>query len=83
MQKTLLNRRRLPVLKAALIGWTTAKPYARIALPIISEVAGGQHKINTPDKANATFTPGLLFPLRDNDPDYPALLMGNHYTLRA
>jgi zinc protease len=41
-------------------------------------VAGAQHKINTPDKANATYTSGLLFPLRDDDPDYPALLMGNY-----
>jgi zinc protease len=47
-------------------------------MPIISEVAGAQHKINTPDKANATYTSGLLFPLRDDDPDYPALLMGNY-----
>ena len=68
----------LPILKAALSGWTAAKPYARIAMPIISEVAGAQHKINTPDKANATYTSGLLFPLRDDDPDYPALLMGNY-----
>ncbi|MDR3377058.1 MAG: insulinase family protein, partial [Verrucomicrobiae bacterium] len=28
--------------------------------------------------ANATFTAGLLFPLRDDDPDYPALALGNH-----
>jgi zinc protease len=68
----------LPILKAALSGWKAAKPYARIAMPITSEVAGAQHKINTPDKANATYTSGLLFPLRDDDPDYPALLMGNY-----
>jgi len=68
----------LPILKAALSGWTAAKPYARIAMPIVGEVAGAQHTINTPDKANATYTSGLLFPLRDDDPDYPALLMGNY-----
>lgn len=68
----------LPILKTALSGWTAAKPYARIAMPITSEVAGAQHAINTPDKANATYTAGLLFPLRDDDPDYPALLMGNY-----
>jgi zinc protease len=68
----------LPILKTALNGWTAAKPYARIAMPITSEVAGAQHTIKTPDKANATYTAGLLFPLRDDDPDYPALLMGNY-----
>jgi zinc protease len=68
----------LPILKAALGGWTAAKPYARIPMPIIGEVPGAQHTINTPDKANATYTAGLLFPLRDDDPDYPALVMGNY-----
>jgi len=68
----------LPVLKTALGGWTCAKPYARITMPITGEVPGSQHKINTPDKANATYTAGLLFRLRDDDPDYPALVMGNY-----
>jgi zinc protease len=68
----------LPLLKDSLAGWKAAKPYARIASPLTAEVAGSQHQLNTPDKANATFTAGLLFPLRDDDPDYPALLMGNY-----
>ncbi len=68
----------LPVLKAALSGWKATKPYARIATPIAGNVAGSQEKIFTPDKANATYTAGLLFPLRDDDPDYPALVIGNN-----
>jgi len=68
----------LPVLKSALAGWNAAKPYARIANPIASEVAAASHKINTPDKANATYVAGLMFPLRDDAADYAALLMGNH-----
>jgi len=68
----------LPILKDTLAGWKAAKPYTRIASPLTAEVAGSEHKINTPDKANATFTTGLLFPMRDDDPDYPALLMGNY-----
>ncbi len=68
----------LPVLSKALSGWTPAKAYARIAMPIPCEVAGAQHKINTPDKANATYTAGLMFPLRDDAPDYPALVIGNY-----
>ena len=68
----------LPVLKSAFAGWQAAKPYARIANPITTEVAGTSQKINTPDKANATYVAGLIFPLQDDAPDYPALLMGTH-----
>jgi len=68
----------LPILKDTFDGWKSNKPYARIASPLTNETAGSQHKIITPDKANATFTAGLLFPLRDDDPDYAALLMGNY-----
>ena len=35
--------------------------------------------IDTPDKANATYVAGLMFPLRDDDPDYPALVLGLSY----
>jgi len=68
----------LPILQETLAGWKAGKPYARIASPLTNEVAASQHKLNTPDKANATYTAGLLFPLRDDDPDYPALVMGNY-----
>jgi len=68
----------LPILKDTLAGWKAAKPYARIASPLTTQAVPAQHKINTPDKANATFTAGLQFPLRDDDPDYPALVMGNY-----
>jgi len=68
----------LPILKDSLAGWKAAKPYARIAWPLTVAAAGSEHTINTPDKANATFTAGLLFPMRDDDPDYPALLIGNY-----
>jgi len=68
----------LPILKDTLAGWKATKPYTRITSPLTAEVAGSQHKINTPDKANATFTTGLLFPMRDDDADYPALVMGNY-----
>ncbi len=35
-------------------------------------------EINTPDKANAVYFAGMQIPLRDDDPDYPALLIGNY-----
>jgi len=68
----------LPILQDALADWRASKPYARIASPLTSVVGGSEHTIETPDKANATFTAGLLFPMRDDDPDYPALLIGNY-----
>jgi len=68
----------LPILKATFAGWKVPKPYARIAMPITREVAGAQHQLNTPDKANATYAAGIMFPLRDDAPDYPAMLIGNY-----
>ena len=68
----------LPILHDTLAGWKAARPYARIAAPIQRDVPASQHTINTPDKANATFTAGLVFPMRDDDPDYAALVMGNY-----
>jgi zinc protease len=68
----------LPVAKQALTGWDPKQAYARIAHPITTTVPGARHVIETPDKANATYTAGVVFPVRDDDPDFPALLMGNY-----
>ena len=68
----------LPVLKQALDGWTATKPYARIVTPTPDGLVGSQHKLSTPDKANATYAAGIVFPLRDDDPDYPALVVANY-----
>src|SRR5262249_19189244 len=67
----------IAVLQQALTGWTAAKPYARIARPVTAPPPGTQQQINTPDKANATYTAGFVFPLKDDDPNYPALVMAN------
>ena len=68
----------LPILTNTFAGWKAAKPYVRIASPLTGAVAASEQKILTPDKANATFTAGENFPLRDDDVDYPALVMGNY-----
>src|SRR5262249_61952820 len=34
--------------------------------------------IETPDKANAVLVAGLNLSIRDDDPDYPALTLGNY-----
>ncbi|HKQ37834.1 MAG TPA: insulinase family protein [Verrucomicrobiae bacterium] len=68
----------LKILEKALAGWKAPRQYARISSPMKAIVPASQHSINTPDKANATFTAGLLFFLRDDEPDYPALAMANY-----
>src|SRR6185436_2184322 len=50
----------------------------RIVSKIPGDIPASQHTIHTSDKANATFTAGLVFPMRDDDSDYPALGMGNY-----
>jgi zinc protease len=65
-------------LKETLSGWKASKPYARIATPMVDYKTGDRESIETPDKANATYSAGIVLPLRDDDPDYPALVMGNY-----
>jgi zinc protease len=57
--------------------WKSPRPYARIPLKV-TEVAPVDEVIETPDKANAVLRAGVLLKLRDDDPDYPALLLGNY-----
>jgi zinc protease len=59
-------------------GWKTSVPYERIAKKVIPGVKGNRETINTPDKENAVYVAGLMFEMRDTDPDYPALSLGNY-----
>jgi zinc protease len=57
--------------------WTAPVLYDR-AKDIYFDVASTSQKINAPDKANAMLLCGFNMELRDDDPDYPALVMGNY-----
>lgn len=57
--------------------WKSPRPYARIPLRV-ADVQPVDSTINTPDKANAVLRAGMLLRLRDDNPDYPALLLGNY-----
>jgi zinc protease len=57
--------------------WKSPRPYARIAIKY-QDVAPLNKSLETPDKANAFFLAGLNLSLRDDDPDYPALVLGNY-----
>ena len=59
-------------------GWTAAKPYSRIDQPFNPNVEPGRFTIDTPDKANAVYIGGIAAPVRDDDPDYEAMLIGNY-----
>ena len=63
--------------RAMLKGWASSVPVRRVARSAPADKPGLKEDINTPDKANAVFLAGLAFPLTDNDPDYPALRVGN------
>jgi len=56
--------------------WKAEKPYERIPAKIF-EVPVADKSIETPDKANAILLGGYRFPLRDDDPDFPAMTLGN------
>ena len=57
--------------------WKTDKAVARIASPSISS-PGDRVNINTPDKKNAVYAAGISLPLKEDNPDYESLLIGNY-----
>ena len=71
-----------PVIRATLkndLGtWKAAKPFARVPLQLFADLKNKNESIQTNDKTNAMFVTGLKFPMRDDDPDYPALFMANY-----
>lgn len=58
--------------------WRAKKPYARVERPYQELATGVRKTIETPDKANASYFAGMLLPMKDTDPAYPALLAGNY-----
>ncbi|MEM7560546.1 MAG: insulinase family protein, partial [Planctomycetota bacterium] len=64
--------------EAALAGWTSDVEQARIPIQASVEVPGGVKLIETPDKANAVLYGGAQIKMRDDHPDYPALMVGNY-----
>ncbi|SMB89926.1 M16 family metallopeptidase [Deinococcus hopiensis] len=53
-------------------GFASGVPYRRVTLPLTTPKAQ-DIVLNVPDKANAVYVAQLNFPLRDDNPDYPAL----------
>jgi zinc protease len=65
------------VLAKELGHWKSPKPFERIATPF-KETAPGDEVIKTPDKQMAIIGAANRIAVRDDDPDYPALLLINH-----
>ena len=64
-------------LGALLADWKSAQAFER-APSRFFDVPATTRRVNTPDKANATLLAGQNLALRDDDPDYPALVMANY-----
>src|SRR5262249_33560942 len=58
--------------------WKSSVPYERIAEPAQTKVAAVRETVLTPDKESATYYAGFTCSMKDSDPDYLALMMGNH-----
>ena len=67
----------LKELDPMLANWTSPVKYARIE-NTAEKVPGGKEVIDTPDKANAYYTAGQNVKVKDTDPAYPALAVGNY-----
>ncbi|WP_020597930.1 insulinase family protein [Spirosoma panaciterrae] len=57
--------------------WKSKKPFSRLVSPF-NDIKPTPQSIEAPDKANAFMVAGVNLPLRDDDPDYPALVLGNY-----
>ena len=67
----------LPILAKTFEGWKSDKPYARIERPYQADLKPERETVATPDKENAVYLAGLSLPIKDDNPDYPALVIGN------
>src|SRR5262249_30371023 len=57
--------------------WKSGVKYERIARTAHTDVKGELVSIKTPDKEGAVYAAGLVLPMTDSDPDYPALDVAN------
>jgi zinc protease len=64
--------------KELLGGWKAPKAYERIPERTKLDAAPLNAKLETPDKAQAFFMASLPMAMKESDPDYPALVLGNY-----
>ena len=66
----------MSVVRERFASWKSPKSFARVPATYTA-AAPVTRTFETPDKANAVFMAGVNLPLRDDDADYPALVMAN------
>lgn len=57
--------------------WKSPSPYSRLVAQLFT-VPAINESLEAPDKANAIFLASYSFEMRDDSPDYPALVLGNY-----
>jgi len=57
--------------------WKSKRPFTRVPQPFVSSAALVKN-LEAPDKANAVMVAGETLKVRDDSPDYPALVLGNY-----
>ena len=67
----------VPVLEEAFGDWKAKEAYARVKRPY-AEVPAAIVDIETPDKSNAAMYAFQRIRMRDDHPDYPAMVIGNY-----
>ena len=65
------------VLEEVFADWSAPQPYARVARPF-EAVEAALVDIETPDKTNAMLLAAQTIEMRDDHPDYPALVLANY-----
>ena len=67
----------VPVLEEVFDGWNAEQPYQRVDTPY-QEIDAESVDIETPDKSNAVMYASQVLQMRDDHPDYPALVLANY-----
>ena len=67
----------IPLLEDLFGDWSATETYVRMPRPY-QDVETVSVVIETPDKANALMLAAMAIPMRDDHPDYPALVLGNY-----
>jgi zinc protease len=67
----------LAQVREILKGWKSDVPVRRIERSAPTDLVGSHEQILTPDKSNAEYLAGLAFPMKESDPEFAALRIGN------
>lgn len=67
-----------PAVESMLGSWTSQHAYERIDQSVRHKLTAETIVFESPDKPNAVYIAGATFPMKDDNPDYEALYVGNN-----